>query len=88
MVFMIVAVLIVLRLAAELVLSLLNCAEAKKHAATPPPAVAAIADAASYAKSVEYTLAKGRFGRIELVWDAAVVLVVVLVGTGISMPTA
>lgn len=81
MVFTIVAILIVLRLVAELVLSLLNCAEAKKHASAPPPAVAAITDADSYAKSVEYTLAKGRFGRIELVWDAIVVLVVL--GSGV-----
>jgi len=80
MVFTIVAVLIVLRLAAELVLSLLNCAEAKKHATTPPPAVAAITDAASYTKSVEYTLAKGSFGRLELVWDALVILVVLRCG--------
>jgi STE24 endopeptidase len=80
MVFTIVAVLIVLRLVAELVLSLLNCAEAKKHASTPPPAVAAITDADSYAKSVEYTLAKGKFGRIELVWDALVILVVLSSG--------
>jgi STE24 endopeptidase len=81
MVFTIVAGLIALRLGAELVLSLLNCTEARKHAGTPPPAVAAIADAASYAKSVEYTLAKGRFGRIELVWDAVVVLAVL--GSGL-----
>ena len=81
MVFMIVAALIALRLAAELVLSLLNCAEARKHATTPPPAVAAVTDAASYAKSVEYTLAKGRLGRIELVWDAVVVLIVL--GSGL-----
>jgi len=81
MVFTIVAVLIALRLVAELVLSLLNSAEVKKHAVTPPPAVAAITDAASYGKSVEYTLAKGRFGRIELVWDAVVVLVVL--GSGL-----
>jgi STE24 endopeptidase len=80
MVFTIVAVLIVLRLAAELVLSLLNCAEARKHATTPPPAVAAITDAASYTKSVEYTLAKGSFGRIELIWDAIVILVVLRCG--------
>jgi len=80
MVFTIVALLIVLRLAAELVLSWLNCAEAKKHAATPPLAVAAITDAASYSKSVDYTLAKGRLGRIELVWDALVVLVVLRCG--------
>lgn len=81
MVFTIVAILIVLRLAAELVLSLLNCAEAKKHAATPPPAVAEITDAESYAKSVKYTLAKGSFGRIELIWDAVVVMAVL--GSGV-----
>jgi STE24 endopeptidase len=81
MVFTIVVVLIVLRLVAELALNLLNSAEARKHASTPPQAVAAITDAASYAKSVEYTLAKGRFSRIELVWDA--VVVVAVLGSGV-----
>jgi len=80
MVFTIVAALIALRLAAELALSFLNSAEAKKHASTPPPAVAAITDAAAYAKSVAYTLAKGRFGRLELVWDSVVVLIVLSCG--------
>ncbi len=81
MVFTIVVVLIVARLVAELVLSWLNSAEAQKHAGTPPAAVAAIADEASYAKSVEYTLAKGKLGRIELVWDA--VVVVAVLGSGL-----
>ena len=80
MVFTIVAVLIGLRLAAELMLSLLNSAEVRKHAAQPPPAVAAIADEASYAKSVEYTLAKGRFGCLELIWDSIVLIVLLRSG--------
>lgn len=74
MVFPIVVALIVLRLVAEIVLSLLNCAEVRKHAAKPPAAVAAITDEASYVKSVEYTLAKGKFGRIELAWDSIVLV--------------
>jgi len=81
MVFTIVVVLIVARLVAELVLSWLNSAEAQKHAGNPPAAVAAIADEASYAKSVEYTLAKGKLGRIELVWDA--IVVVAVLGSGL-----
>ena len=81
MVFTIVVVLIVARLVAELALSWLNSAEAQKHAGTPPAAVAAIADVTSYAKSVEYTLAKGKLGRIELVWDA--IVMVAVLGSGL-----
>ncbi|MFT3781894.1 MAG: M48 family metallopeptidase [Nibricoccus sp.] len=80
MVFTIVVALVVMRLLAEFVLSLLNSAEVRKHAAKAPPAVASIMDETSYAKSVDYTLAKGRLGRIELVWDAVVVVVVLSYG--------
>lgn len=71
---------IALRLIAELVLSALNRAEVEKHARQAPPAVAAIMDTPTYTKSVEYTLAKNRFGRIELVWDAVVLIAVLASG--------
>jgi STE24 endopeptidase len=80
MVLTIVLVLIALRVAAELTLSLLNRAEVRRHADKAPPAVAALMDEATYAKSVAYTLAKGGLGRIELVWDALVLVAVLTSG--------
>jgi STE24 endopeptidase len=72
--------LIGLRLAAELVLNLLNRAEVRRHAAHAPAAVAALMDETTYAKAVAYTLAKGRFARVELVWDALVLIAVLVSG--------
>src|SRR5882672_5428898 len=77
MVLTMVAVLMVLHLAGELLLSALNRAEVRRHAATPPPAVAAIMDTATYAKSVAYTLEKSRFGAISGIFDALVLALVV-----------
>jgi len=77
---MVVVLLVAAKLAAELILSLLNQAEVRRSAQIPPPAVTAIFDAPTYAKSVEYTLAKGRLARIELVLDAVVLLVVLFGG--------
>ncbi len=72
----IVAALMVLRLAAELVLSALNRAEVRRHAAAPPPAAAAIMDADTYRKSVAYTLAKSKFAVLTDVFDTLVLLLV------------
>lgn len=77
MVLTIVAVLIGLRLAAQLLLNALNASEVRRHAAEPPPAVAAIMDRATYAKAVDYTLAKLRFGTVEEIFEAAVLATVV-----------
>ena len=62
--FWLVGALIILRLSAQLVLEAMNRAEARRHAQQCPPALAAVMDAATYAKSVEYTLAKSRFSSI------------------------
>ncbi|MGA2445778.1 MAG: M48 family metallopeptidase [Opitutaceae bacterium] len=77
MVLTIVAVLIGLRLAAQLWLNALNASEVRRHAAEPPPVVAAIMDRATYAKAVDYTLAKLRFGTVEEIFEAAVLAAVV-----------
>ncbi len=73
------AVLLGLRLVAELVLSALNRAEVSRHADAPPPAVAAIMDGPTYAKSVAYTLEKSRFGVLTEIFDT-LVLGLVLIG--------
>jgi STE24 endopeptidase len=71
---------VVLRLLAELALSRLNRREVERNAAKAPAAVAAIMDEPTYQKSVAYTLAKNRFGQVELVWDVLVLLVVLFSG--------
>lgn len=76
----IVAALLVLQLAAELVLSALNRAEVRRHAAVPPPAVAAIMDAPTYAKAVAYTLEKSRFGIVTEIFDTLVLALVLFGG--------
>jgi STE24 endopeptidase len=80
MVLTIVAVLMVLRLAGELVLSALNRAEVRRHAAAPPPAAAAIMDAATYPKSVAYTLERSRFGTLSEIFDTLVLALVLFGG--------
>ena len=74
------AVLMVLRLAGELVLSALNRAEVRRHADAPPAAAAAIMDLATYRKSVAYTLEKSRFGAIAGVFDTLVTALVLFGG--------
>ena len=78
------AALMALRLVADLVLSALNRAEVRRHAAEPPPAVAAIMDRDTYAKAVDYTLEKSRFGMLTEIFDT---LVLVLVLFGRILPT-
>jgi STE24 endopeptidase len=75
-----VAVLMVLRLAAELVLAALNRAEVRRNAAVRPPGVAAIMDEATYAKAVAYSLEKSRFGVVTGVFDTLVLALVVFGG--------
>jgi len=77
---MIVAVLMVLRLAAMLILEACNRAEVRRHASTPPPAAAVIMDPATYAKSVAYTLEKSRFGAITEIFDTLLLALVILGG--------
>ena len=75
-----VAVLIGLRLLAQLILDALNAAAVRRHGDAPPPAVAAIMDAATHARTVAYTLAKQRFGMIEELWEAALLAAILFSG--------
>lgn len=72
--------LIALKLGAELLLSALNAREVRRHGDTAPPAVAAIMDEPTYRKSVAYTLAKNRFGRVNLIYDSLVLALVLTTG--------
>lgn len=79
-VLLVTAVLLVLRLAGDLVLSALNRAEVRRHADAPPAAVAAIMDTSTYAKSVAYTLERARFGVLTEIFDTLVLALVVFGG--------
>jgi STE24 endopeptidase len=72
--------LIALRLAAQLALSVLNRREVLRHADRPPAAVAAMVDATTYRRSVDYTLAKNRFGVVSLIFDAGVLALLLASG--------
>src|SRR5262245_5733777 len=74
------AALLLLRLAIELWLSQLNRRHVLAHAGSVPDASKEIIEPATYAKSVEYTLAKNRFGQFEDTWSALVLLVVLFSG--------
>jgi STE24 endopeptidase len=68
----IILVLIVAKCAAQFWLEGLNRRNVQAHAGAVPEAFKGIVDEATYAKSVEYTLAKWRLNRVELVWNSAV----------------
>ena len=76
----VVVLLILARWLAELWLERLNRRHVLAHAGAVPEAFKDVVDEATYAKSVQYTLAKGRFGQIEDTWHAAVLLVVLFSG--------
>ncbi len=69
--FPIALVLILARAIAELWLSRLNERHVRAHAGEVPPAFRDIVDQSTYRRSVDYTLAKSRFGEIVTLFDAA-----------------
>lgn len=75
-----VVVLAGLRLAAQLGLEALNRAGARGHAARPPAGLAEVMDAPTYARSLDYTLAKSQFACVEDASGAGVLLVILYSG--------
>src|SRR5438477_2720725 len=73
-------VLILARAITELWLSQLNQHHRRAHVNDVPPAFRGIIDEAIYRRSVEYTLAKSRFGDIAAVFDAVVLIAVLFSG--------
>src|SRR6267143_677947 len=71
-------VLILARVVTELWLSGLNQRHVRERANEVPPVLRGIIDVAMYRRSVEYTLAKSRFGDIVNVFDTAVLIAVLL----------
>ncbi len=76
----IVAALMVVRLAAELLLGALNRAEVRRRAADPPAAAAAVMDPPTYARAAADTRAKSRCASVAAVFDAGVLALAVFSG--------
>ena len=72
--------LVILRLGAQLTLEGLNRMEVRRNATRYPDTLAGVMDPATYAKSGEYTLAKGKLSSVEAVYDAVVLLSLVFSG--------
>ena len=75
-----VALLILAKWAAQLWLERLNSRHVLAHAGAVPEAFKGVVDEATYAKSVRYTLAKGRLDQIEVTYNSAVLLLVLFSG--------
>lgn len=73
-------VLLLARLLAETILDLLNRRQVLRHANHVPPGLAEVMDESTYAKAVEYTLAKNRFSVVENTYGSIVLAVVILSG--------
>ena len=67
-------VLILARAIAELWLSRLNRRHVRAHANEVPPAFRGMIDNATYRRSVDYTLAKSRFGEVVTLFDAVLLI--------------
>jgi STE24 endopeptidase len=77
---MLVLVLVVARWVARLWLEQLNRRHVVAHAGAVPEAFKGVMDEATYAKSVHYTLARGRLEQIEGTWDSMVLVAVLFSG--------
>ncbi|OQY30230.1 MAG: hypothetical protein B6244_01325 [Candidatus Cloacimonetes bacterium 4572_55] len=71
-------ILIIVNMIAEQWLSLLNRQEVEKNADEIPPAFRSVMDEATYAKAVQYTLAKNKFGFFVNIKDGVVTLLCVV----------
>ena len=73
-------VLILARAIAELWLSRLNQRHVRAHADEVPPAFREVVDETTYRRSVNYTLAKSRFGEVVTLFDAVLLIAVLFSG--------
>ena len=73
-------ILIVTRAVTELWLSRLNQRHVLAHSGEVPPAFRGTIDEATYRQSVDYTLAKSRFGNVAEVFDTLVLIAVLFTG--------
>lgn len=79
-VLIVVAVLLAAKWLAQLWLETINQRHVRAHAASVPAAFKDVVTPETYAKSVDYTLAKSKFHRVELTWDVAVLAAVLFTG--------
>jgi len=73
-------ILILARLVTELWLSRLNQCHVRAHRNEVPPAFRGAMDESTYRRSIDYTMAKSRFGNIVNVFDAVVLIAVLFSG--------
>src|SRR6476646_8664818 len=73
-------ILILARAIAELCLSRLNQRYVRAHANEVPTAFHEMVDEPTYHRSVDYTLAKSRFGEVVTLFDAALLIIVLFSG--------
>jgi len=73
-------ILILARLVTELWLSRLNRCHVRAHRNEVPPAFRGAMDESAYRRSIDYTMAKSRFGNIVNVFDAVVLIAVLFSG--------
>ena len=73
-------VLILARVIAELWLSRFNQRHVRAQANEVPPAFRGIIDEATYRRSIDYTLAKSRFGDIANLFDAGLLIALLFSG--------
>jgi STE24 endopeptidase len=76
----VVALILCAKLLMQFGLEVLNARESRRHSESPPAAFNGVMDGSTYRKSVDYTLAKSRFSRIQLVWEALVLGLVLFSG--------
>lgn len=72
--------LIALKLGAELYLAWLNRRHVSAHASPVPEPFREMVNEVTYRKSVEYTMAKNKVGRWEMVFDAVILMAILLSG--------
>ena len=75
-----VLLLILAKWAAQIWLERLNSRHVLAHADAVPEAFKGVVDEVTYAKSVQYTLAKGRLDQVQLTYNSAVLLLVLFSG--------
>jgi STE24 endopeptidase len=75
-----VAALILLKWAAQIWLERLNLKHVRAHAGAVPEAFRGVVDEPTYRKSVEYTLAKGKFDLLDTTYSTVILLVVLFSG--------
>jgi STE24 endopeptidase len=76
----VVAVFVIARCAAEVWLEWLNRRHVLRHSSGVPNAFQGVIDEATYARSIQYTLAKSRLSQVEITYSSAILMAILLSG--------